>query len=145
MYGRHYPWPRRTRRHGHGSWPEDYALHVAIYANGTADEPLAEQTIAALEVEWGTHAVIHRQLTLSLPNITPWSAENPQRYQVVIRLLDGAGAVYECTALWTGFRRIEINKRAVLINGKPVLFRGVNRHDHNDQTGKTRVASADPS
>ena len=39
--------------------------------------------------------------------------------------------------MWTGFRRIEIRNRAVLINGKPVLFRGVNRHDHNDQHGKT--------
>ena len=34
-----------------------------------------------------------------------------------------------------GFRRVEIKDKQLLINGKPVLMKGVNRHDHHPITG----------
>ena len=39
-------------------------------------------------------------------------------------------------AVRTGFRRVEIKDRQILFNGAPVLIKGVNRHDHDDATGK---------
>jgi beta-galactosidase len=68
--------------------------------------------------------------------VKPWSAEVPTRYRLVVSLLSPAGEVVESSALWTGFRRVEVKNREVLVNGKAVLFKGVNRHEHSDTQGK---------
>jgi beta-galactosidase len=69
-------------------------------------------------------------------DVEPWSAEVPNRYRLVVTLLDDAGAVREVTACTVGFRSIEIRDRELLINGAPVLIRGVNRHDFDPDTGR---------
>lgn len=69
--------------------------------------------------------------------VEPWSAESPTRYRVVTELLDAGGRVLEAHATWTGFRRVEIRHRRLLINGRPIIVHGVNRHDHHPVTGKT--------
>jgi beta-galactosidase len=68
--------------------------------------------------------------------VKPWSAEVPARYRLVVSLVSPAGEVIESSALWTGFRRVEVKNREVLVNGKAVLFKGVNRHEHSDTGGK---------
>ncbi len=68
--------------------------------------------------------------------VTPWSAEVPDRYRLVVTLLDDAGEVREVTACTVGFRSIEIRDRELLLNGEPVLLRGVNRHDFDPDTGR---------
>ncbi len=65
-----------------------------------------------------------------------WSAEAPHRYRLVVSLVDAQGHCIEAVALWIGFRRVEVRDRALLINGKPVLIKGVNRHDHDAVRGK---------
>ena len=67
--------------------------------------------------------------------VEPWSAEDPNRYRLVVTLLDDAGAVREVTACTVGFRSIEIRDAQLLVNGAPVLIRGVNRHDFDPDTG----------
>lgn len=65
-----------------------------------------------------------------------WSPEEPNLYTVVITLKDGKGKAIEHTSCRTGFRRVEIKKGDLLINGKPLYIKGVNRHDHDPDTGK---------
>ncbi|MFU8779901.1 MAG: glycoside hydrolase family 2 TIM barrel-domain containing protein [Kiritimatiellia bacterium] len=65
-----------------------------------------------------------------------WSSESPYLYTLVVLLKD-AGRVIEATSCRIGFRSVEVKERALLINGKAVLIRGVNRHDHHDTLGKT--------
>jgi len=79
-----------------------------------------------------------KRLVLSLPVARPalWSAETPQRYTVVVSLVAPDGREIEHTSVRTGFRRVEIRNRELLINGKPVLIVGVNRHEHDDRRGK---------
>ena len=50
--------------------------------------------------------------------------------------MDPLGQVVEATSTRIGFRRIELVHRAMLINGRKVYFRGVNRHDHHPELGK---------
>jgi len=69
--------------------------------------------------------------------VDPWSAETPTRYRVVTELLDAGGQVVEAHATWTGFRRIELLDRRLMVNGVAVKILGVNRHDHHPVTGKT--------
>lgn len=63
-----------------------------------------------------------------------WSAETPQLYTLVVTLRTPQGE--ESTGCQVGFRKIEIRDRMLLINGKSVMIKGVNYHDHDDTTGK---------
>lgn len=68
--------------------------------------------------------------------VSPWSAEEPNLYRVLVTLRDPDGAVLEVSSIRVGFKHVEIAQRQLLINGQPVLIKGVNRHDHCDVTGK---------
>jgi beta-galactosidase len=72
----------------------------------------------------------------SIKRVAPWSAEAPHRYRLIVSLLDAKGACLEAVSVWIGFKRVEVRDRALLINGKPVLIKGVNRHDHDAVRGK---------
>jgi beta-galactosidase len=64
-----------------------------------------------------------------------WSADAPHLYTELITLTDDAGKVLEVTPSHIGFRKVEIKDARILINGQPALFKGVNRHEHNPDTG----------
>ncbi|MEY3361343.1 MAG: hypothetical protein RL531_1062 [Actinomycetota bacterium] len=81
------------------------------------------------------------RLTTEVPRVRRWSHETPDRYRLLVTLLDPTGAVHEVTAQYVGFRRVEVRDRELLINGRPVLIRGVNRHDFDPDTG--RVVTVD--
>jgi len=66
-----------------------------------------------------------------------WSAETPCLYRLLASLYDPRGRLRETVTARIGFRRIEIADRELLINGRAVLIKGVNRHDHDDAGGKT--------
>ena len=66
-----------------------------------------------------------------------WSAETPDLYTLVVSLLDESGKAVEHTAVRLGFRSVEVRDRSLLVNGRPVLLKGVNRHEHDDRRGKT--------
>jgi len=74
------------------------------------------------------------QIRLDNPNI--WSHETPHLYVLAVSLFRG-GRHIESAAFCTGFRNVRIERRELLINEKPVLIKGVNRHEHNEKTGKT--------
>ena len=75
------------------------------------------------------------QWSLEVPNVDGWSADRPTRYRVILELIDPNGAVVEAVCQHIGFRSIEIRGRELLLNGRPVLIKGVNRHDHDAKTG----------
>ncbi len=75
----------------------------------------------------------HVTAKLSIPGVRPWSAEDPQRYRVVVKLL---GPQRQYTSLVTGFRRIRVEAGEVRVNGRRITIRGVNRHDHHPVRGK---------
>ncbi|MFA7140737.1 MAG: glycoside hydrolase family 2 TIM barrel-domain containing protein [Proteiniphilum sp.] len=70
-----------------------------------------------------------------IPGVKKWSAETPHLYTLAIVLMDHKGSTVEATALKVGFRTAEIKNRQFLINGQPVLVKGVNLHEHNEHTG----------
>jgi beta-galactosidase len=63
----------------------------------------------------------------------PWSAEKPNRYNLIVTL--ESAQEQQVVAQRIGFRRSEVKNGRFLINGKPVLLKGVNRHEHDDITG----------
>jgi len=73
---------------------------------------------------------------ICLENPKVWSHETPYLYVFTVSLFRD-GQHIESSAFCTGFRNIRIAKRELLINERPVLIKGVNRHEHDERTGKT--------
>jgi beta-galactosidase len=63
-----------------------------------------------------------------------WSAETPNLYTLVLTQQNGT-AKPEITSCKIGFRTVELKNSQLLVNGKPVMVKGVNIHEHNDITG----------
>ena len=68
--------------------------------------------------------------------VRPWSAEEPNLYELVIRLRDRQGEVIETVPQKIGFRRFEMKDGLMCLNGKRILFKGVNRHEFNARRGR---------
>ncbi|HEV7213928.1 MAG TPA: glycoside hydrolase family 2 TIM barrel-domain containing protein, partial [Chloroflexota bacterium] len=62
-----------------------------------------------------------------------WSAETPELYTLVVSVHGPGGTEYSACRL--GFRSVLVRDRQLLVNGRPVLIKGVNRHDHDDTSG----------
>ncbi|MFC0687482.1 glycoside hydrolase family 2 TIM barrel-domain containing protein [Novosphingobium clariflavum] len=70
----------------------------------------------------------------TLAAVRSWSAEDPQLYTLLVELLDANGKLVEATSRRIGFRTVEIAGGEVRVNGKRVMIRGVNRHEHDPHT-----------
>ena len=99
----------------HGNMPED-----------------AQQAILENE-PWPAGKV---ELNTRIAKIKPWSAEEPTLYTLHIELIDPSGRVVEVSSQRIGFRSVKVIGQDLLVNGKPVIFYGINRHDFNRFTGR---------
>ena len=77
--------------------------------------------------------------TLEVDNVRLWSAEDPYLYTVEAEMKSPAGET-EFLRLKAGFRKIEIRNSVIRVNGKRVVFKGVNRHDFCGETGRAVTA-----
>jgi len=112
----------------------DYTIKVSLHDHEN-DAPLAA---ASVTVD-GRYRISgwHGRLAIDIDNPRLWSAEDPYLYTALVTLVSPSGAELEHAACRLGFRRIEMADKAMLINGKRVMIRGVNRHEHDDHLGKT--------
>ncbi|HVU23298.1 MAG TPA: glycoside hydrolase family 2 TIM barrel-domain containing protein [Opitutus sp.] len=78
------------------------------------------------------------EVNLSAPVADPkkWSAEVPNLYTLLLTETDEKGQMLETIPWRVGFRSVEIKDGWLLVNGKPVLFRGVNRHEWDPDRGQ---------
>jgi beta-galactosidase len=77
-----------------------------------------------------------RTVTLSavVPQVRAWTAETPNLYDLLVEVVDAKGQVIQATASRIGFRTVEIKDGQVMVNGRPIVIRGVNRHEHDPET-----------
>jgi beta-galactosidase len=75
------------------------------------------------------------QLNLAVDAPRLWSAEKPNLYTLVLTLRDARGKIVESIPQRVGFRQIEARGSQILVNGQPVLFYGVNRHEADPDRG----------
>ncbi len=76
-------------------------------------------------------------ITFVVSDPKKWTAETPNLYSLVLTLEDGT-TVLDVRGSKVGFRKVGINSNgSLLINGKRVIFHGVNRHDHSEINGRT--------
>ncbi len=76
---------------------------------------------------------------LEMPVAQPrkWSAEDPALYHLAVELLSQQGEILEAVALRVGFRRVELKGGNLLVNGRDILFKGVNRHEFHPLYGRS--------
>lgn len=76
------------------------------------------------------------ELSVSVPQPALWSAEQPNLYELELSILDETGSVEEWIPLKVGFRRFEMIDHIMHLNGKRIVFKGVNRHEFSCDTGR---------
>lgn len=69
--------------------------------------------------------------------IRSWNAEDPYLYRLVVNTYDASGKETESFVHPFGFRIVEMKNGMQLVNGVPILFKGVNRHEHDQHEGRT--------
>lgn len=75
--------------------------------------------------------------SIEINNPHLWSSETPYLYTLVLEMKDAEGNITDIESCRVGFRQIEINRRGVLLlNGKRLVIRGVNRHEFCPDSGR---------
>lgn len=75
--------------------------------------------------------------SMLLENAKPWSAEIPNLYTLVLSILNISTNKTEYISSKIGFRNVELFNGQMLVNGKPIILKGVNRHEHDPINGRT--------
>ena len=79
-------------------------------------------------------ATVHFEQQVSHPAL--WSAEHPDLYTLTVELFDESGNCVEYISQNIGFRRFEMKDGIMTLNGKRIVFKGVNRHEFSSKTGR---------
>ena len=111
--------------------PQKHKLLVQILAD--APEAVIFQEERDLKPGNSKEQTLHFSHPIKEPR--KWTAETPELYTLAISLTDKKGNIEEVVAAKIGFRTSEIKNGQLLINGVPVLIKGVNRHEHDPITG----------
>lgn len=72
-----------------------------------------------------------------IADISQWDVDHPELYRAEIELISPDNVVLDTHHLEFGFRKIEVIGNVIQLNGKRVVFRGVNRHEHEYRGGRT--------
>ena len=115
--------------------PEQRRASDEFFKGAYWDGKLPEATREAIrEIEPAGPGVI--EFSGKVAGISPWSAESPKLYEIEFELIDPQGKSLEVITQRIGFRSVQVRGKELLVNGKPIIIYGVNRHDFNKETGR---------
>lgn len=127
-----------AQRYQQGDFNLDVTLHQP-QAGGRLEVKVLDATASLYEHQHTITSATDTLVSLKqrFANIQPWSAETPRLYTLVVSTFDAQGQALESFTQPFGFRSVEMRNGRQLINGVPVLFKGVNRHEHDAHHGRT--------
>ncbi|MFF1517737.1 glycoside hydrolase family 2 TIM barrel-domain containing protein [Streptomyces sp. NPDC058305] len=114
-------WLRTGYEDGHGR------IEAEVTAEASAFPVTLRIPELAIEHVWKAPGEI---TPLDVPAVLPWSAEVPRLYEATV------STAAESVALRVGFRTVEIRGDLFLVNGRRVVFHGVNRHETHPERGR---------
>ncbi|WP_215223122.1 glycoside hydrolase family 2 TIM barrel-domain containing protein [Echinicola shivajiensis] len=128
----------------------DGKLNVTVDLWNRTNEPQGEHTVTAKLFDQHGNLIFEKSqkttglkrklgktvlnFATEISNVDAWSAEIPTLYELELVLADEAGKAVEVIRQNVGFRTYEIVGNQFLVNGQPVLFKGVNRHESHPET-----------
>ncbi|SDF92956.1 beta-galactosidase [Thermoanaerobacter thermohydrosulfuricus] len=110
-----------------------YKVEAQLYDGQQA--VFTEPVVMDVDVSGKDEVVVNTDKVVENPK--KWSAEYPNLYTLVLTLKDPNGNVIEVASNRIGFREVEIKNSQILINGKKIMIKGVNRHEIDPVLGKT--------
>ncbi len=114
---------------------EQHKLEISLLDNEQRYVNSEILTKKAFSINPGTEQLIVLQVNTQNPK--KWTAETPNLYDLLLILKNSKDQITEVEHCKIGFRKIEINdKGSFLINGKSIIFKGVNRHEHDPDHGR---------
>ncbi|MBD8068631.1 beta-galactosidase subunit alpha [Bacillus sp. PS06] len=111
---------------------DNYQVEVKVL--NAKYEEVVRTELKNIQVDQGKEC----ELSLEIPIQNPekWTAETPYLYHLLLTLKDENGREIEVIPTKTGFRSVEIKDGVLLVNGVPIMIKGVNRHDHHPDLGR---------
>jgi beta-galactosidase len=115
--------------------PNNYKISVQVFDGDTAiSGPHTQSTHnKRVDEKGGWHDVVFQSIAIENPR--KWTAETPNLYRIVVSLQNEQGNIVDVEGYDIGFRNVEITDGQLCVNGKPLLIRGVNRHEHHPENG----------
>ena len=110
---------------------EGYQVEAVLFDDN--NQPVGWSEAAPVQV--GPEAESVLELSDEVINPRKWDGEHPNLYRLLIHLKEASGNTLEVVQCQVGFRVVEIKEGKVLVNGVPIYFRGVNRHEHDPVRG----------
>ena len=108
-------------------------------ANATLDVALLDadgKTIGTTSAPVKANGDAQIDLSIPVDGARKWSAEDPYLYTALVSLKDSQGSTIETTPVKVGFRQVEMKGGNLLVNGVPIIFKGVNRHEFHPDLGR---------
>lgn len=111
-------------------------LDIVGEFKGTLGYELVDKTGKVVHTRMGLPLKEHMELKAELPEVMCWSAEVPNLYLLNISIYDEEGMLVEYVPQRIGFRTFEMKDGVMCINGKRIIFKGVNRHEFSCVNGR---------
>lgn len=118
---------------GTSSNQDKYTVELSLFDDKGNEIYQDKQRTYGLKKSFGKTELYFKTV---IPQVKQWSAEVPNLYRLQIVLKDDKNQIKEVVSRNIGFRSVEIKGTDILINGKRVLFKGVNRHDTDPVSGQ---------
>lgn len=117
---------------------DGWAAQLQLFApNGVLVHETAAERVPGQTTMYGDAAEKGAAaFSVAVGNPQKWSPDQPNLYTLVMSLSDPAGKVVDRQKCRVGFRQVEIRDRQVLLNGRRLIVRGVNRHEFNPKRGR---------
>lgn len=112
----------------------DYVLEAMLLDDEGRSLVWSSETLDALSGQGGEQTI---SFAMEVEDPAKWTAETPNLYRFLLVLRDENGEVLQVEHTRVGFRRVELSNGQILVNGQPVQIKGVNRHEHDPDTGHT--------
>lgn len=123
----------------------DLNVDMVMHGTGSAQIMLKGSSVYSGQEEDSAEIIFSEKIQIKesechfekeIENPSLWSAEIPNLYTLVIRLFDENGKQTEIILQKIGFRRFEMKDGIMTLNGKRIVFKGVNRHEFSSGTGR---------
>ncbi len=122
--------------HSSISSPVPKSLSVEVFLRDALDQTVQLDSPLDIDVNILPGEKTECILTTKVSNPQKWSAESPYLYTMEIRLKNEQNQIIETVYTKFGFRTVEIRDSQLRVNGRPILLKGVNRHEHDPDHGR---------